>query len=74
MQHYGEARYAERIARIGRAVDANGGALLDLHRALPQDAFRDLTDHYTAAGTDRMATLVWAALGPLLPDAERRSP
>lgn len=56
--HYEEGRFAARIAVLRDAVEANGGQLLDLHRAIARNEFRDADCHFTAAGANTMARLV----------------
>lgn len=56
---YDPVRYRRRIAVIRHAVEAAGGTLLDLHDALPPDAFSDAADHYDPGGAARMAALAW---------------
>jgi len=63
---YDPAAVAAHVDVLRRAVEANGGTLLDLHDALTKTEFRDLGGHFSAQGADRMAALVWPALQPLL--------
>jgi hypothetical protein len=64
--HYDQDRFARKIALLRRVVEENGGALLDLHRALPRSAFRDVDCHLTKEGAVEMATLVAPELERLL--------
>lgn len=57
-KHYEEARFRARVAVLRSAVEANGGELVDFHRALGRDAFRDRDCHFTRAGAATMANLV----------------
>jgi hypothetical protein len=59
---YEPARFARRIDALRDVVEANGGRLVDLHRALVQDEFRDLSGHFNQAGSTRLATLVQPTL------------
>jgi hypothetical protein len=57
-KHYDADRFQRRIAMLRAVVEESGGRLVDLHRALPRDAFRDGDCHLTAAGARTMAALV----------------
>jgi hypothetical protein len=50
--------FAERSEMVRRVVRSAGGRYLDLHDALPAELFRDLGGHFTAEGTEYVATLV----------------
>jgi hypothetical protein len=56
--HYDEERFAARIALMRDAVESSGGRLLDLHRGLTKEYFRDTDCHFNAAGAAEMAKLV----------------
>jgi hypothetical protein len=58
--HYEEGRFAARIALLRDAVESSGGRLVDLHRGLTKQYFRDTDCHLTADGAAEMAKL----LGP----------
>jgi hypothetical protein len=64
---YDRARYERRIDALRATVEANGGRLIDLHRALGDKEFRDFSGHFNAAGAVHMGLLVmpaiWDALG-----------
>jgi len=64
VQRYEPGRYARRIDVLREMTERAGGRLLDLHRALARDQFRDGDGHFTAAGAERVATLVAPALVP----------
>lgn len=49
------SRFLERIAILRREVEAAGGTLIDLHRLLSADEFRDVLGHYSDRGSDRLA-------------------
>jgi hypothetical protein len=66
--HYDPRVFAGRIDVIRRAVENEGGTLVDLHDAIARSSFRDLNGHLTAAGDVRMRDLVWPALAHLLDD------
>jgi hypothetical protein len=68
--HYDEARFARRVALLRQVVEENGGELLDLHRALPRSAFRDVDCHLTKEGAVQMATLVTPELRRVLTAAD----
>lgn len=62
---YDEGEFAARIDVIRRAVEAEGGELLDLHAILHAGDFRDDFGHMTGSGSRRVALSV----GPWLRDA-----
>ncbi len=72
--HYDAARAAERIAMLRREVESAGGRLLDLHDALPSEFFRDDSGHFTPAGQERMAALVWPQVAISLLAAQATPP
>lgn len=63
---YDRRAFALRIDALRRAVEANGGTLIDRHRALPYHEFRDQSGHFTASGTEQVAAVVWPTLSALL--------
>ena len=55
---YDRARFERRIDALRAHVEAAGGELADLHRALPGGAFRDDLGHFDATGNARLAERV----------------
>jgi hypothetical protein len=64
--HYDPDRVGGRIAVLREAVESNGGRLLDLHRALGRDQFRDVDCHFTAPGSAEMTRLVGPVVREML--------
>ena len=64
--HYEPGRFATRIAMLRRVVEQNGGQLLDLHRALTKQYFRDPDCHFTTEGAAEMARLLTPEIRQLL--------
>lgn len=56
--HYEEGRFARRIALLRDVVESSGGRLVDLHRGLTKQFFRDTDCHFTADGAAEMAKLL----------------
>jgi len=75
-KHYDEGRFRARIGMLRSVVEERGGRLVDLHRALPKQFFRDTDCHFTAAGAAEMAKLVTPEVRRLLfpHDRARRRP
>jgi len=73
---YDAEEFGRRIGAIGDVVEDGGGEFIDLHAALPDDAFVDVLGHLTADGAKRFA----AILGPVVeramsqPVTGRKSP
>jgi hypothetical protein len=59
-KHYDEERVGGRVAMLRDVVESRGGHLVDLHRALTKQYFRDADCHFNADGAAEMARL----LGP----------
>ena len=57
-QIFDDRRIARGIAALREAVTASSGTLVDLHAALPKDAFADVEGHLTADGMERVAALL----------------
>jgi hypothetical protein len=66
---YRAERFAARMAAIERAVVANGGTFLDLHRRLDRSRLRDHGGHFNRAGTLEMADALEPVLRSLLASA-----
>jgi hypothetical protein len=66
VRHCDPRVFAVRIAVLRRAVEAEGGTLLDLHDALEPSFFHDRAGRFTAAGQDQMARLVGSVVSRLL--------
>jgi hypothetical protein len=71
---YRRGEFAARVDAVRRVVEANGGRLLDLHRFMDDDGFRDDGGHFNRAGSERMADAVMPALVALLTDPALRQP
>ncbi len=56
--HYEEGRFASRIALLRDVVESSGGRLVDLHRGLTKQFFRDTDCHFTADGAAEVAKLL----------------
>ena len=72
--HFDAVRYAIKVDVLRTMVVKAGGELVDLHRALARDAFRDTGGHFTPAGAAQVAGLVaprlLSAMATAPPDAE----
>ena len=55
---YEPEAYDRKIAILRHATRRAGGQLLDLHRTLAEDEFRDFFGHYTEAGAQHLARIV----------------
>ena len=74
---YRRETVAARVAAIRNVVQANGGVLLDLHRFVGEDGFRDQSGHFNRTGSARMVEAVTPALIDLVappPAATPRHP
>lgn len=67
-----EAGLARTLSTVRRRVSAAGASFVDLHDLLPDDAFRDKSDHFTDAGPDNGTQRVAAAMGAALGDLDDR--
>jgi hypothetical protein len=65
-RHYDRARFEARIGVLAAAVEAGGGRLVDLHRALTRGQFRDVDCHFNALGAAEMAKLLEPELRAIL--------
>lgn len=55
---YDPVAYGREIAILREATEGAGGELLDLHRSLAKDEFRDKFGHYTEAGARHLSRIV----------------
>jgi hypothetical protein len=53
--HYEQQRFEARIQTLREVVVANGGRLVDLHRVITHEGFRDFDCHLTADGAAEVA-------------------
>jgi len=63
---YDPAAVERSVGVLRRAVESNGGTLLDLHQALTTAELPDVGGHFNPAGREKMAALVWPAIARLL--------
>ncbi|MGH0031132.1 MAG: hypothetical protein ACQGVC_15160 [Myxococcota bacterium] len=68
---YDGAAFAEGVGAIARAVEGEGGELLDLHAILAEDDFTDQLGHMSESGTRKVATVVEPWLRKAIPKAGR---
>ncbi len=61
---YARQRYERRIDRLRVAAETHGAHLLDLHRAIAADGFRDELGHLTGTGARQVADRVVSELRP----------
>lgn len=55
---YDPSEFATQLDVLRDATEAAGGQFLDLHNAIPEDEFRDLSGHFNEAGIEHMADLL----------------
>jgi len=71
---YDPDAYDRRVDGLRRVVEGAGGDLLDLHRELPAEAFRDLLGHFNESGIDLMRDRIAPKIEAQLRAPVRRHP